>query len=180
MKVINIWSGPGSGKSTTAAGLFYHMKALGLECELIQEYAKDMVWENRHNILEDQIYVFAKQQRRIARLKDHNLDWVITDSPIPLGLCYMKPSAWSESFNQLVMQVFHNYENHNFYLKRSVEYNPNGRNQKHVQEAIQFDSQILNLLETANIPYVTITGAQTAVADIMTHLGMSGYTHKYQ
>ena len=93
MKVLNIWGGPGIGKSTTAAGLFYEMKKLGLNVELVQEYAKDAVWEKRHNILDDQIYIFAKQQRRIARLAEHNIDWVITDSPIPLGLVYLRPNT---------------------------------------------------------------------------------------
>ena len=82
MKVINLFGGPGVGKSTAAAGLFYEMKKRQLSVELVTEYAKDMVWENRQNILDDQIYIFAKQQRRIARLRDHHIDWVITDSPI--------------------------------------------------------------------------------------------------
>jgi len=130
MKVLNIFGGPGTGKSTTAAGLFYHMKSVGIECELIQEYAKDLTWERRYNILEDQIYVFAKQQRRIARLVEHNLDWVITDSPIPLGLVYVKPNTLGDNFSNLVMEVFNRYENYNFLLSRNVQYNPVGRNQE--------------------------------------------------
>jgi len=36
MKVINLFAGPGAGKSTTAAGLFYYMKKLGM-AEAIDE-----------------------------------------------------------------------------------------------------------------------------------------------
>ncbi len=172
MKIINLFSGPGSGKSTTAAGLFYHMKCAGVEVELVQEYAKDMVWEGRHNILEDQIYIFAKQQRRIARLKNHGLDWVITDSPIPLGLCYTRPEDMSESFQDLVMQVFNSYENHNFYLTRNVQYNPNGRNQKTEQEAVQVDNKLTHMLISNKIPYMTVMGGTSAVKDILACVGL--------
>lgn len=47
MKVINLFGGPGIGKSTLAAGLFEHMKIAGFNVELVNEYAKDMVWEQR-------------------------------------------------------------------------------------------------------------------------------------
>lgn len=172
MKVINLFAGPGSGKSTTAAGLFYHMKCAGVEVELVQEYAKDMVWEGRHNILEDQIYIFAKQQRRIARLKNHGLQWVITDSPIPLGLCYTKPEDQSDAFQDLVMQVFNSYENYNFYLTRNVQYNPNGRNQKTEQEAMQVDDKLTHMLTHNQIPYLTVQGGTSAVKDILAITGL--------
>lgn len=172
MKVINIYGGPCSGKSTTAAGLFYHMKCAGLEVEYVQEYAKDMVWEGRHNILEDQIYIFAKQQRRIARLRNHGLQWVVTDSPIPLGLVYTKPEDLTAPFAQLVMQVFNSYDNHNFYLTRNVQYNPNGRNQKTEAEAQHVDLKIQHMLMTHNITHMPITGGASAVQDILACVGL--------
>ena len=73
MKVINLFGGPGVGKSTTASGLFYEMKKARLEVELVTEYAKDAVWEGRTSLLDDQIYIFAKQQRRISRLAAHGV-----------------------------------------------------------------------------------------------------------
>jgi hypothetical protein len=172
MQILNLFGGPCTGKSTTAAALFYHMKKMGIQCELIQEYAKDMVYERRHNILTDQIYVFAKQQRRIARLKDHNLDWVITDSPIPLGLIYLQPGALSENFHKLVMEVFDSYHNHNFLLSRNVAYNPVGRNQKFEHEAVEFDEKVKQLLEKHLIKYSNITGGEPAVDAILHLVGL--------
>jgi hypothetical protein len=167
MKVINLFGGPGTGKSTTAAGVFHHMKCAGLEVELVTEYAKDMVWEHRHNILEDQIYIFAKQQRRISRLRDHHIDWVITDSPIPLGLCYRSTTDNQDAFAQVVMQVFNSYENHNFYLTRNVQYNPNGRNQKQVHEAEHVDDKVMHMLTQNQITCDLIQGGTNAVKDIL-------------
>jgi hypothetical protein len=167
MKVLNLFSGPGTGKSTTAAGLFYHMKCMGIETEYVQEYAKDLVYEHRHHTLSDQIYIFAKQQRRIARLQDHGIEWVITDSPIPLGLIYLQPGVLSEQFNSLVWEVFHKYDNYNFVLTRNVKYSPRGRNQKHEHEAIEFDQAVHKLLHDNEISFQYVQGGETAVDSIM-------------
>jgi hypothetical protein len=171
MKVINLYSGPGCGKSTTAAGLFYEMKKMHLNVELVTEYAKDVTWEKRLNLLEDHIYIFAKQQRRISRLLDHNIEYVITDSPIPLGLCYVKDGTLSENFYNLVMEVFNKYENYNYLLRRNVAYNPVGRNQTE-DEAKEFDKKTTNLLKTYNIPYEEIIGGEPAVDTILQKLGL--------
>ncbi len=173
MKIINLWGGPGTGKSTTAAGLFYEMKKARLNVELVTEYAKDMVWEQRHNVLDDQIYIFAKQQRRIARLQGHGLDWVITDSPIALGLVYLRDGALSEHFHQLVMEVFNAYDNHNFLLQRNFEYNPVGRNQKDVDEARVYDEKVKRLLDAHQVSVRTILGGEKAVDTIMKDIVLS-------
>jgi len=167
MQVVNLFGGPCTGKSTTAAGLFFEMKKARLNVELVTEYAKDAVWEKRHDLFDDQIYIFAKQQRRIARLKGHGLDWVITDSPIALGLVYLREGVLSDNFNRLVMEVFNGFENHNFLLQRNFEYNPIGRNQKDEEEAKVFDLKVTRLLNAWNVPFHTIPGGETAVDDIM-------------
>ena len=170
MKVVNIWGGPGVGKSTAAAGLLYEMKKKGLNVEIAMEYAKDVVWEKRYNILDDQIYIFAKQQRRISRFMDSGIDWVITDSPIPLGLVYLRPAMLSENFDQLVMEVFNQYTNHNFLLQRNFEYNPIGRNQKDEEEAREFDRKVESLLDAFCVGFETIPGGEVAVAEILSRI----------
>lgn len=172
MKVINLWGGPGAGKSTTAAGLFYEMKKRRLEVELVTEYAKDMVWEGRYNILDDQIYIFAKQQRRIARLRDHSVEWVITDSPIALGLVYLRDGILSQNFHALVMEIFNSFDNHNFLLQRNFEYNPIGRNQKDVEEARVYDRKVTALLDSWSVPFQSILGGELAVDHILAEIGI--------
>lgn len=167
MKVISFWGGPGSGKSTTAAGLFYEMKKAKCSVELVTEYAKDVVWERRHDLFDDQIYIFAKQQRRISRLKNHNIEWVVTDSPIPTGLIYVKPEHVSNIFSDLVIEVFNSYENYNYLLQRHFTYDPVGRNQKDEHEATRFDIKVKELLESRNIPVEVIYGGETAIDKIM-------------
>lgn len=154
MKVINIWGGPGAGKSTTAAAVFYEMKKRRIEVELVTEYAKDMTWEGRHNILQDQLYIIAKQNRRITRLAG-KVDWVITDSPLPLGLIYQPPDYYA-NFEPFLMEVWNSYENHNVLLGRDFEYQPNGRNQT-AEEAIGVDNTIVDFLNSRKITYSRVT-----------------------
>jgi AAA domain len=167
VQVINLFGGPGVGKSTAAAGLFYEMKKAQLRVELVTEYAKDAVWEQRYNILDDQIYIFAKQQRRISRLKDHGIDWVITDSPIPLGLVYLRPGVLGDSFPNVVMEVFNQSKNHNFLLQRSFRYDPVGRNQKDETEARIYDEKVQDLLSAYGVSVTSIPGGEMAVDFIM-------------
>lgn len=65
--VINLFGGPGAGKSTLAALLFHHLKIRGLSCEMALEYAKDKVWEESYSTLHNQIYVFGKQHTSIKQ-----------------------------------------------------------------------------------------------------------------
>ena len=45
MLVVNLFAGPGRGKSVMSAEVFALLKKRGINCELIQEYAKSRVWE---------------------------------------------------------------------------------------------------------------------------------------
>lgn len=150
--IINLFGGPNTGKSTTASGLFYWMKIHGFNVELVTEYAKDMTWENRHNILADQLYILAKQNRRLERLRD-KVDYVITDSPLILGLNYT-PEQYYDHFEPLVFDAWKTYDNKNFYLSNNgdLTYNEAGRNQNRDQ-AIALDKKIWNFLQKNNVSF---------------------------
>lgn len=153
MRVINLFGGPGTGKSTTAAGLFNRMKIMGLNVELTTEYAKDMVWEGRDNVLSDQLYILAKQHRKLHRLKD-KVDWVIMDSPIILGLMY-KPEDYYQCFEPLVMEMWNSYDNVSFLLERSFDYQPIGRLGDE-DNAKKLDHHIQSFLDRKAIDYHTV------------------------
>lgn len=85
--IVNLYGGPGTGKSTTAAGLFYKLKEAGINSEYIQEYAKDKTWQADYFTLECQPYITSKQLYRLHRVLD-KVDVVVTDSPLIQGLVY--------------------------------------------------------------------------------------------
>lgn len=88
-QVICLYGGPGTGKSTTAAHLFALLKQRGVNTELVTEYVKNWVWENRKILPGDQYYLFAKQAR-LERLKYKDVDVIVTDSPVGFSVIYEK------------------------------------------------------------------------------------------
>jgi len=65
--VINLIGSPGVGKSTFASYLFFKLKNYGFNCELVSEFAKELVWEERNETFKDELYIFGKQQHRFFR-----------------------------------------------------------------------------------------------------------------
>lgn len=81
MIVINLFGAPGSGKSTGATYIFTALKLLGVNVELITEFAKDKVWGNNIEAINNQAYIFGEQSFRMSRCKD-KVDVIVTDFPL--------------------------------------------------------------------------------------------------
>lgn len=151
-KIINLYGAPGSGKSTIASGLFFHMKMAGLNVELASEYIKSKVFEENPYPFQDQLYCFAKQHKKIKELNG-KVDYVITDSPLLMSLVYN--STEPELFNDLVLQYFNQYDNINFLLKRQHAYHTEGRIQTE-KEADNIGEGLEVCLKKYSIDYITL------------------------
>lgn len=168
-KVINLFAGPGAGKSTTAADLFRLMKNRGVKCELVTEYAKDLAYEGAP--LDNQLYVLAKQDSRQRRLVG-KVDYVITDSPLPLSLVYASGFWDNNDFRRLVWGMFRQYDNVCFRIVRVKPYAAYGRSQTEA-EARQLDDVIYRIATTAAVGKLgTVNGDDRAAPLIMKALGL--------
>lgn len=141
--VINLYAGPGAGKSTYAAYIFSKLKQHGFNAELVTEFAKDLVWEERHKTLLDEVYLFGKQQHKFNRLKG-KVDVIVTDSPLLLKLLYMGNAP--KSLKPLVLDVYKEYDNIDVFIERRKKYEPRGRVQTE-SEARKKDAEILNIIK---------------------------------
>jgi hypothetical protein len=172
LKVINLFAGPGAGKSTTRAALFAEMKYRGFKVEEVTEYAKDLTWEDSESLLADQLMILANQNRKLERLRG-KVDWVISDSPILLGINYRQPHYLPQYLEKLIWELWETYENHNFFIERVKEYSPIGRNQTE-DEAKKIDLEIQDLLyynegiQSTN--FVTVKGNREAAALICDYI----------
>lgn len=152
-RVINLIAAPCTGKSTIAAHLFALMKYEGFDVELVSEYHKDLIYEEREETFKDELYTFAKQNHRLFRVNG-KVDWVITDRPIILSTIYGKKSGiYNKSFNDIVLDEHHRYDNINILLEREgFEYDSKGRNQNE-EESLSLIEDILEMLDSLQLDY---------------------------
>lgn len=87
---INLYSGPGAGKSTSASMLFAKMKMLNYSIELVSEYVKGWAISKRPVVGFDQIYLMGKQLNYEYRFLSHGIKHIVTDSPVLLSACYTR------------------------------------------------------------------------------------------
>ena len=164
LKVINLFAGPGAGKSTLRADLFGLMKKNQKDVEEVTEFAKDKTWERNFSALSDQLFVLANQNRRLDRLKDQ-VEWVVSDSPILLGIHYKTPDYLPQNFENLIFELWDTYENYNFVIERNHPYVAKGRNQNE-EEAKVIDDSIIHMLQSNDIPYTKVFSGDTAHYEI--------------
>ena len=173
-KVINLYGGPGTGKSTTAAALFAELKFQGVNCEYVQEYAKDKAWEFGTNhlgvpkVFQAQEYIFGKQHFRLRRCAQ-DVDVIITDCPLFLGLVYMPEDFPIPSLRTAIREAYNMYDNLDIFLVRTKAYNPKGRFQTE-EQAKGLDTVVRNVLDNQQVPYHVIESGREAVDQILSHL----------
>lgn len=161
--VINLFGGPGSGKSTTAALLFGYLKQRGYNVELVTEYAKELVWEERNRTLGNQVYLLGKQTNRLEMLRG-KVDAIITDSPLLLCSIY-KHENYPASFDDLVKWQYDQYNNLNYFLQRQKDFNPKGR-VHNLEESIKIDQDVRDLLEKYDYEYNDLPGNEDGVESL--------------
>lgn len=165
--IVNLYGGPGTGKSTTAAGVFCKLKMMDVNAELVTEYAKDKVWEESYKTLDDQIYVFGKQLHRIFRVRD-KVEVVVTDSPLLMSLYYGKNNTFI-SFHDLVRDVYYSMNSLDVFLRRKKPFNPKGRIHT-LSESKEIDSYLLDMLEEEHIDFLTYDADEDAPQLIATEV----------
>lgn len=164
--IVNLYGGPGTGKSTGAAYIFSKLKMIGVDAEYVTEFAKDKVWENNTEAFKCQFYISGKQAFRISRCFG-KVDVIVTDSPIRLGAIYANLIG-RKQLGLACVEEADQYRNNSIevLLMRTKPYNPNGRNQTE-DESKQIDGQIKDMLDAQAVPYVTYTGDQKGYDNVV-------------
>ncbi len=158
--IINLYGGPGSGKSTSAAFIYYLLKSQGKNVELVREYVKDWAWDQRSMTAYDQIYFLGKQVRRESMLYG-KVDYVITDSPVMMNLYYAQrycSLVLSEGIRDATIAFYRQatedgHKHVHILLERNKPYMSEGRYQTE-EEAKEIDVGLKRLLEELRVSFI--------------------------
>lgn len=159
--IINCYGGPGTGKSTSSAFLYYVLKSEGHNAELVRECAKDWAWEGRRINTYDQFHLFGEQARRESLLYS-KADWVVTDCPLMIHAYYadaLCPQPVSDAITAAARAFYWNaatdgHRHVHVMLRRSKPYASHGRFQDE-ETARSIDVGVLKTLERLNVQFVT-------------------------
>lgn len=172
LRVINLIGAPGAGKSTLMADIFAMMKRDGHQVEQIPEHAKELVWRDRQKELADQLHITGEQHHRLFTMIG-KVDYVITDSPILLGVLYLQDWLPREPFLQVIKAHLDLYENVWIYVNRVRPYDPHGRVQSE-SESEQVDKDLKALLEELGIKPFYVDGDDGGRYVVRAHLKNQG------
>lgn len=148
--VINLFAGPGAGKTTCAWAIASKLKMLHINTEYVSEYAKELVWDEKLEELKDQMKVSTVQHNRLKRLYD-KVDVIVTDSPVLLGLYYGEDKL-SEKQRATISSWHKEVESFNLFIKRGNYYEQAGRLEDK-QTAEEIDANIRRILFNEKVYY---------------------------
>lgn len=169
---INLFGGPGIGKSTFAAALYAELKRRHCLVEMTTEYAKDLIWEGRAHLLSNQIAVLGGQWDRITRLVG-KVDLIVNDSPVLLCSIYA-PSTYPADFHDLAWWCHQSVRSVNFLLSRHEgDYQAVGRVQDEAT-ARRIDRTIESVLSARGADYERLPAGDGAVAAAIASLDSRG------
>lgn len=126
--IVNFFAGPGAGKSTTKAGLFFEMKHAGFKVESVDEFAKELTYDGAFDAMENEMWMLAEQDRRLRRLVG-KVDFVLTDAPLLKSLFYVRGIYDNPAYKAHIQMLFDSYVNFNVWVRRTKPYMMYGRAQ---------------------------------------------------
>lgn len=149
LTVVNMFSGPCAGKSTLKADTFSLMKKQHHKVEEVSEFAKDLVWDQRHNMFIEQDVILATQYWRLRRLVLNGVKYAITDTSLMLGAIYTPPDYFP-TFYPHMRALYDSFTNVNIFVVRGqFDYQQEGRNETE-QQALEKDMETIDKII---IPY---------------------------
>jgi hypothetical protein len=170
-KVINFCAGPSAGKTTAALRVSSILKERRQNVLYVSEIAMSMVVQERLAELDDQLYLLGQQAHQLYAAKDR-FDYVVTDSPLFMGIHYMQKGqkkysgTWKHSLKNMILHTFFQYENYTYFVERGDrKFLQLGRVQDE-EESKAIDSEILKILHDNQIDYRSVSGGDEAIDNL--------------
>lgn len=154
---INLYAGPGTGKSTVQSLLYGLLKTNHYSVEMVREYAKDLVYNGinlKNSDLETQLIIFAEQLNREKLLEKAGIDVIITDSPLLLNAFYAK----DQFFVNMALNNTNDNDLHIWLERNKDEYFEKDGRCHSEKESKEIDVKLQEFLLNNNIKLIHISG----------------------
>lgn len=170
--IINMYGGPGAGKSTSAAYLYYLLKAAGENVEMVREYVKNWAWEGRKISAYDQIYFLGKQVRHESMLFG-KVKFIVTDAPVFMSVYYASAfctPVLAEGVKRTVQAFYQQtledgHKQYHVLLQRDHAYASEGRYQTET-EAKQIDVKLEEMFTDLKLPLIKVSSNEDALKEL--------------
>ena len=149
--LINLFAGPSAGKTTAALELTAALKKKGFNVEYVSEYAKELVLENKTELLKNQVHVTDEQFHRLDRLRNSGVEIIVTDSPVLLGKVYGEGKI-SREYGKKLLTYHNSFDNFNLFVNRGSTFQTEGR-VHNLEQSKELDAKILAMLQDNRIFY---------------------------
>lgn len=146
---INLFAGPGAGKSTFASEIFSRMKKQGYSVEFSKEIVKLWTYQKRIPKKWDQITLLGLQMEQEAQPLMDGVKHVVCECPIIMGCVYAKDLGLkcSDQMYGICKDFEREYPSINIFIRRNnKKYNPEGRFHS-LEQAIKIDKRIQSMLK---------------------------------
>ncbi|MEG3039466.1 MAG: zincin-like metallopeptidase domain-containing protein [Erysipelotrichaceae bacterium] len=151
--IVNVFGGPGAGKTTAALELTCLLKKQGVNAEFVGEYAKDLIYDDQENLLDgswdNENAMLDEKVHQIERLV-HKADVIVSDAPILQSGIYSKERK--EEVLKKSLEISSRYPNLNVFLNRGNHFSTIGS--QNYEESILIDRAILNQLKADEIKFI--------------------------
>lgn len=172
--LINFVGAPSCGKSTISALTFVKLKTAHKSSELVQEYAKQLVWAENYEDLSNQWYV-SKKQYEMLKAVYGKVNYLITDSPLILGLHYNRYHQDNvcdvKKTENMILSKMNEFNNVYIFLKRnkSIPYESIGRIHDENQ-SMEIENNLKGILDELKLEYLEIISDVNNIDKILKYI----------
>lgn len=161
--IVNLFGGPGVGKTSLGSDIFAQLKKKHISVELVPEVAKQMIYQSNQAAIKYQFFIGNTQLFWQKSVEDH-VDVVIAESPYILSSVYNQthPHLTSGFIEEFKKQNNINY----FILRKNNAFDVSGRIHS-FEESKSLDKEILNMLKSNSIDFREIELNQYTVEEIL-------------
>lgn len=172
--LINFLGAPSSGKSSLASLTFVKLKINHLSSELVQEYAKQLVWANRLEDLSNQWYV-SKQQYLMLKAVYGKVDYLVTDSPLLAGFYYNRHHPDNvcdvSKTEKMILSKMKEFNNIYIFLKRNKNFPYEHIGRIHDEDqSNKIEKELKELLDELGIEYLEIVSDVNNITEILNYI----------